>query len=68
VRTLGILANMVLVSMIMLAYLGSSSITADNVPVFVDAMHFNFVLLGLFNLSGFACSAARLLFKRREAI
>jgi MFS family permease len=65
VRTLGILFNMVLVSMIMLAYLGHNTITVANAPVFVEAMHRNFVLLGLFNLLGFACSASRL-FKLRE--
>ncbi|MDR2726427.1 MAG: MFS transporter [Deltaproteobacteria bacterium] len=64
VRTLGMLANMVLISMIMLAYLGHSTVTADNAPVFMQAMHCNFVLLGLFNLVGFACSLSRLL--RRE--
>jgi len=67
VRALGILAAMVLVSMIMLAYLGNSPITSDNVPRFMEAMHFNFVLLGLFNLLGFACSVSRLIMRRRAA-
>lgn len=65
VRTLGILCNMVLVSMTMLAYLGDSNITPANAPDFLDAMHFNFVMLGLCNLLGFACSATRL-FRRGE--
>ena len=60
VRTLGVLANTVLVSMIMLTYLGHDTITDANAPVFVEAMHFNFVLFGLFNLLGFICSLTRL--------
>ena len=66
VRTLGMLCNMVLVSMTMLAYLGDSNVTPANAPAFVDAMHLNFVMLGLCNLLGFACSATRL-FKKPEA-
>lgn len=61
VRTMGVLTNMVIVSMTMLAYLGDSTVTPANAPLFVEALHFNFVLFGLGNLLGFACSASRLL-------
>ena len=63
-RTLGMLMNMVIVSMTMLAYLGDSPATPDKAPLFVDALQFDFIIFGLLNLLAFALSLLRLVRKK----
>jgi MFS family permease len=65
-RTLGMLMNMVIISMTLLAYLGNSSFTPENAPVFIDALQFDFVIFGAFNLLAFALSVARLIAVRKK--
>lgn len=60
IRTTGMMANMVIVSMIMHVYLGYSSVTSTNAPVFVEAMHTNFLVLGSLNAFALVCSLIRL--------
>jgi hypothetical protein len=65
-RTLGMLMNMVIISMTLLAYLGNSSFTPENAPLFIDALQFDFVIFGAFNLLAFVLSVARLIAVRRK--
>ncbi len=64
VRTLGMLANMTLVSMTLGYYLGDAMVGPDNVHLFLQAMNKNFLQLGFVNLFALGCSLYRLWMNR----
>ncbi len=65
-RTMGILLSMVIVSVTMHLYLGMDPLQESNKTLFLEAMHVDFNIFGVLNLSAILLSLYRLRLDRRE--